>query len=625
MGWRGSLHAGGMLARSAAARAWCRSIVTKNILLFLVIVVAAVVPLAMHYDRDSRVYEIRNLASRLEFFAERGASWLDVPGITTLTRPEHRASHTYLRLLADLNRIRREFDVDNAVVMRRQPDGRYTYVAIDHDGFDIGEEVHIHALFPETYRATEETWRAGAMMHSQLFGGRAGGEEFAQFVQINTPLVLEDRVVAILMLNKFADPVAAAVRAKTTRVIGLSAGLIALGLGLFGLISARMLRPLQTLTAAAGRVARGDLDVAVPAPRSGDEVARLTRAFQAMVEGLRQRDFIRDTFGRYVSPEVAATVLGSPEGLKLGGDRREITLLVADLRGFSALAARQPPEDVIRCLNGYLGRVVEVLARYRATIDEFQGDGILAFFGAPLAAPDDPERAVACAIDMQRALADLNQEQRRLGWPELAMGVGIHTGEVIVGNIGSERRTKYGAVGAAVNLAFRIESQTVGGQVLLGPSTYERVRDLVEVRRTLEVRLKGAGKSLRLYDVVAIRGVYATRLPAPEETALVPLDPPMPVVCHPVEGTRVAAAGIPGQVTRASAEALEVRLQRAVDPRTTMVVVVEGVPGADDREIYGKATSVDAGPGGTVVVGLALTSVPPGIRRLLRERRAASV
>jgi hypothetical protein len=163
------------------------SVVTKNVVLFLVILVVAVVPLAVQYERDSRAYEIQNVAATLEFFAGRGAAWLDVRSITRLTRPDDKLTPAYRRLMADLNRIVREFGVDNAVVMRREADGRYTYVAIDHDGFDIGDFVHIHALFPETYRATEDTWQAGELMHSQLFGGRAGGEEYAQFVQVNTP------------------------------------------------------------------------------------------------------------------------------------------------------------------------------------------------------------------------------------------------------------------------------------------------------------------------------------------------------------------------------------------------------------------------------------------------------
>src|SRR6266851_4261806 len=308
-----------------------RSIVVKNVLLFLVILVVAVGPLSWQYYRDSRDAEIQNIASKLEFFAERGATWLDVAAITKITGPEHKTTPAYTQLLADLNRIKREFDVDNAVVLRRQVDGRYIYVAIDHGEFAPGDRAHIHDLFPATFKATDDTWQAGEMMHSQLFGGRAGGEDYAQFVQINTPLKMDDTVVAILMLNKFADPVAAAVRMKTMRVTALSVGLFAIGLALFALLSARMLRPLKTLTAAAGEVAEGNLHVALPPSRSGDEVGRLSQSFAGMLEGLRQRDFIRDTFGRYISKEIVDTLLNSEDGLKLGGDRREITLLVSDL------------------------------------------------------------------------------------------------------------------------------------------------------------------------------------------------------------------------------------------------------------------------------------------------------
>src|SRR5262245_19751548 len=199
-----------------------RSIVVKNVLLFVVILVVALAPLAWQYYRDSRDAEIQNLASKLEFFAERGATWLDVAAITTITGPEQKATPAYTRLLAELNRIKNEFGVDNAVVLRRDASGQYVYVAIDHGEFDPGTRAHIHALFPATFTATDDTWRAGEMMHSQLFGGRVEGVDYAQFVQINTPLKLDGQVVAILMLNKFADPVADAVRMKTMRVTGLS-------------------------------------------------------------------------------------------------------------------------------------------------------------------------------------------------------------------------------------------------------------------------------------------------------------------------------------------------------------------------------------------------------------------
>jgi HAMP domain-containing protein len=329
------------MATSPFGRLWFfRSIIFKNALLFLLILLVAVVPLALRYDQDSRDYEIQNLASKLEFFAERGASWLEVEPITTLTRPEHKQTPAYRNLLQTLRRIKQEFDVDNAVVMRRQPNGRYVFIAAGHDGFDIGQSAHIHKLFPATYKATNDTWQAGEMMHSQLFGGKVGDQVFDRFLQINTPLKLNSQVVAILMLNKFANPVAAAVRAKTIRVVGFTVAILAVGLGLFGYVSARMLRPLKNLTASAGEVAQGNLETKIPSPRSRDEVGRLTATFGTMLEGLRQRDFIRDAFGRYLSKEVVEELFGSPDGLKIGGEIREVTILVSDLRGFTSLASR---------------------------------------------------------------------------------------------------------------------------------------------------------------------------------------------------------------------------------------------------------------------------------------------
>ena len=131
-------------------------------------------------------------------------------------------------------------------------------------------------------------------------------------------------------------------------------------------------------------------------------------------------------------------------------------------------------------------------------MEEFQGDGILAFFGAPLAAADDPQRAVACAVEMQNALVKINKELKQQGLPELHMGIAINTGEVIVGNIGSEKRTKYGALGTPINMAYRIESYTLSGQVLISSSTYERVKDLVRVGDAQELQLKGLDKLVQI-------------------------------------------------------------------------------------------------------------------------------
>jgi adenylate cyclase len=193
-----------------------------------------------------------------------------------------------------------------------------------------------------------------------------------------------------------------------------------------------------------------------------DNQLLLSRATKQLANFARQLElrnaFIRKTFGRYVSDEVASSVLESPEGLELRGEKRLVTIMLTDLRGFTALTESLSPVEVVEILNNYLGRMAEIISTWNGTIDEFIGDAILAFFGAPTLREDDAERAVACALEMQCAMEQVNAENRRQGLPEVEMGIGIATGEVIVGNIGSEHRTKYAAVGTPINLAARVES-----------------------------------------------------------------------------------------------------------------------------------------------------------------------
>lgn len=603
-----------------------RSIIFKFVLCFLIIMLVTVVPLALRYYQDSRAYEMKVLASKLEFFAERGASWLDVAAITTLRRPEDKQTPAYRRLLVTLNRIKQEFGVDNAIILRRQPDGRYHYVAAEHDGFAIGQPAHIHDLFPATYTATNSAWLKGEMMYSRLFGGRVGDQVFDQFMQVNTPLNLDGEVAAILMLNQFANPVARAVRMKTARLVGLSVGILLAGLALFGVFAVRMFRPLKELTKAAGTVAEGDLEVTLPPPRSRDEVGRLTETFCHMLEGLRERDFCRYAFGRYVAKEVVEEALNSPEGLKVGGEARQITMLVSDLRGFTSLAQRLTPQEVLDILNRYLERMVAVITRYRGTVDDFQGDGILAYFGTPLAAADDPLRAVACAIEMQLELGRFNEEQRRRGLPELRMGIGLNTGEVIVGNIGSQERMKYSAVGTAINLAFRIEASTLGGQVLLGSSTYERVCALVQVRSAQEVSVKGIEQPLTLYEVQGIGGPYQLSLPATAAEVFLPLDPPLPVVCAPLDGKIVSQARIVGSMTHLTATMAELCLETPLNVHANLRVTLQprhGAPRGDlDAKVLARQDEDPAAPCTTVRV--AFTSVSEAAQTCLEELRLAA-
>jgi class 3 adenylate cyclase len=228
----------------------------------------------------------------------------------------------------------------------------------------------------------------------------------------------------------------------------------------------------------------------------------------------RRNEFIRCVFGRYLTDEVADTLLASPEALNMGGERREISILMADIRGFTGFVASHDAEVVMGAVNNFLSRMTDVIQRYGGTIDEFIGDAILVLFGAPGRMDHHAEQAVACAIEMQHAMRDVNSDNEAIGVGALKTGIGISTGDVIVGNIGSEKRAKYGVVGSNVILAARIESQTEGGEVIVSQATHQACDGILEIGEERGVRLKGFDHDVQLFNVVGIGGRYDLRLPA---------------------------------------------------------------------------------------------------------------
>ncbi|MGH8705088.1 MAG: adenylate/guanylate cyclase domain-containing protein, partial [Burkholderiales bacterium] len=188
---------------------------------------------------------------------------------------------------------------------------------------------------------------------------------------------------------------------------------------------------------------------------------------------------LRKMFGRYLSPEVMAALIENPASLELGGEKRRVTIMMTDLRGFTAMSERLSPGKVVRMLNAYFEVMVEVIVKYHGTINEIIGDALLVFFGAPQEMPDRAQQAVACAIEMQNAMARVNERNRAQGLPELQMGIGLNDAKVVVGNIGTTQRSKYAAVGSGVNMTSRIESYTVGGQILVSESVREAAGDVL--------------------------------------------------------------------------------------------------------------------------------------------------
>jgi class 3 adenylate cyclase len=287
-------------------------------------------------------------------------------------------------------------------------------------------------------------------------------------------------------------------------------GILALGVALIGGIAMAgwIAQPLRELAQLARRIRNGQLDVTA-VPRSRDEIGVLTRAMNDMARALRDRDFVRATLGRYVSPELAAQVLRDREALQLGGEVREVAMLMSDLRGFSELSERLGPSAMIGLLNRYLAAMTPVIQQHRGVIDEFIGDAIFVLFGAPFGRPDDAERAVRCAAAMQEALAAFNVDSRGRGLPELVMGIGVHVGPVVAGNIGGPDRVKYGVVGPAVNLTSRIQGLSAGGEVLLSETLLGRVSAMASVAPARIERVKGSTEPVTVYRLLEVKSIPA--------------------------------------------------------------------------------------------------------------------
>ena len=235
-----------------------------------------------------------------------------------------------------------------------------------------------------------------------------------------------------------------------------------------------------------------------------DAITAMERIKALNVQLEMRNQLLSETFGRFLSDEIVRQMLDTPDGLALGGKKRMLTVMMSDLRGFTAMSERMEAGDLLTMLNHYLGEMTEEIQKYNGTIIEFIGDGIMAIFGAPTPTKSHAADAIAAAVQMQNRMKAINVWNAERGYPTLEMGIGLNTGEVIVGNIGSEKRTKYGVVGSQVNLCGRIESYTVGGQILISPLTREMAGTDLEIAQEMEVFPKGVKEALVLSQVTGI-------------------------------------------------------------------------------------------------------------------------
>jgi adenylate cyclase len=325
-----------------------------------------------------------------------------------------------------------------------------------------------------------------------------------RIIDFAVPLTFRQVAVGSVFLGFTQKSIDHALRQARNQTIAISAVMVLVGLaGALGLATL-MVRPILRLAEATRAVAAGDFNVRI-AVTSRDEIGALTGAFNLMAANLREKEMIKRAFARYVAREVVEELLKDPGRLVLSGERRDVTVLFCDIRGFTPLTERLSPEGVVLLLNDFYDLMIDATFREEGTLDKFLGDAVMAVFGAPIAHPDHPMRAIRTALAMREGVERLSKRRIRGGTDPITVGIGINTGEAVAGTVGTEERMEYTVVGDSVNLASRLESAAKPMQILMSGRTYRDVKAFVEVRSLGLLRLRGKEDEVDVYEVLRLK------------------------------------------------------------------------------------------------------------------------
>jgi class 3 adenylate cyclase len=301
-------------------------------------------------------------------------------------------------------------------------------------------------------------------------------------------------------LTVLVDPV---VRSNTEQLATAAIAVVVIGVFAGGLFVALLVGPLRRLRVGVEQLAAGKLSVRV-SPTSRDEVGELTRAFNEMGDSLQQKERIQSAFGRYVDDYVLSQLLEGPDEEPRSGIEREVTVVFADIRRFTNLAEGLDAPRIVSLLNEVFQLTTDRILKQGGTVDKFIGDSVMAYFGAPVATADHSLRAVSAAIEIRSAIEERNRQIRSAADSDrldVELGVGIHTGVVVVGTIGSDRRMDFTAIGDAVNVAHRLEKLARPGEILVSEAVQRRVRDAVPMRFEGERQLSGREEPVHVYSI----------------------------------------------------------------------------------------------------------------------------
>ena len=323
------------------------------------------------------------------------------------------------------------------------------------------------------------------------------------------------------------------------------------------------------------------------------------------------KDRLSDTGIRQSLHRRLASVVEDATGLQVGSQTLEVTVLLSDLRGFSVITESYPALEVVDMLNRYLSQMCAIIYRHGGTVDKFMGDSIMALFGAPVRRADPITLAIRCAVEMQIAMDSFNKENQGLGLPTLYMGIGINTGEVVAGKIGSDLHSEYTVIGEEATLASRIEAYTLRGQILISQETYSRVKDLVRVADPIQVSVKGRREPMPLYELLEIGDPYNLKVPEREARRSLRADVNIPFTFQICEGKVVYPETHEGRILNISTGGMFAATLDEVEPYFNMKFKPAFTAlGESSDDIYGKILRVKK-EAGLYEMNIEFTAVKP--------------
>lgn len=381
--------------------------------------------------------------------------------------------------------------------------GKSGYVVlVNHDGLIVAHPDRSRAGADISgYRAVQRG--LNGEQGSLVDRNETGRERFFFYRPMKSPGTINPKPM-LLMAEMDEGEASSSLRYLKYKLL-LGAGLIMFACLAIALqLSHYIKKPLQELLHMVEQVQEGDLTARAHS-LGRDEFGQLGAALNKMAEGLQERDIVKEVFGRYVTTQVSEEVLKGK--INLGGESRRVTILFSDIRNFTAMAEQMEPTQVVDFLNDYFSEMVEAVFEFGGVLDKFMGDGMMAVFGSFGDEPDHPRRAVMAALRMKALLAKINGRRSIRGKPPINIGIGIHTDEVVIGNIGSHKRLDYTVVGDGVNTTSRIESlnKQFNTTILITSETFDEVSEFFNCRLMPEAQVKGKARTLQVYEVLSIK------------------------------------------------------------------------------------------------------------------------